>query len=33
MVIPGVSICGGEWGGGAYFSKVLGDRQALLQTI
>lgn len=35
MVIPAVSICSGEWGGGhiTYLSKVLGDRQALLQTI
>lgn len=33
MVIPGVSLCGERWGGGTHLSKVLGDRQALLQTI
>lgn len=31
VIIPGVCI-GTKWEG-AYLSKVLGDRQALLQTI
>ena len=31
VIIPGVCI-GTKWKG-AYLSKVLGDRQALLQTI
>lgn len=33
MIIPGLCVGGGGWGGGVYLSKVLSNRQALLQAI